>query len=247
MDFPLWFSLPSAALVGLIIGSFIGMASYRWPREQSWLPASHCPNCQKSLQARWLVPVMSWLALRGRAGCCASPISPRYPLIEASCTLLFLGAAALGLPSGQTALLCLLAATLLFASVIDLETGYIPDGSNLLVALLGGLWLWLRPPESWVDPALSVAQTAGVATLLAGGYSRLRGRDMMGWGDVKLMAASGLWLPAALAPAYLGLGGFLGVAFGLLWQKRGGSAEFPFGPALAVALAGLLVFQLVFH
>lgn len=238
-----WFGALTGLFIGLILGSFAGMGSYRWPREENWLKPSHCPQCQKRLGAAQLVPVLSWLWQRGRSSCCGGPISPRYALIELSCGLI---TALAGWHFGigpAFILLALLICTLILLSAIDLETGYIPDGSNLTVAGLGALWLVLHPPTSWWEPALSVAQTLAVGVALAWGYSRVRGRDMLGWGDVKLMAASGLWLAPALVPAYLLISGLGGAVFGIIWRKLGGQAEFPFGPALAVTLLLLIGWQ----
>jgi leader peptidase (prepilin peptidase)/N-methyltransferase len=247
MDATSSFIVPVSGLLGLIFGSFIGMSSYRWPQNQSWLPSSACPSCGGRLRARWLVPVLSWVWLKGVSGCCQKKISPRYPAIEATTALLFMACALVATSIPQLVLLAGLTGILVFLSVVDLETGYIPDGSNILIALLGGVWLCLHPPASWLEPCLSVLQTGAVAIFLAWGYSRLRGRDMMGWGDVKLMIPSGLWLAPELAPAYLAVAGFLGVLFGWIWTKQRGEAEFPFGPALAVSLWVFVVFQISRH
>lgn len=238
-----WFGGLCGLVIGLVFGSFVGMASWRWPREESWLGRSHCTTCNKNIPARDLVPVLSWLWRRGRSGCCGQSISARYPFIEL----------AVGLPSAligwhfgispEAGLLIGLTATLVFLSVVDLDTGLIPDGSHILIFLLGLGWVYLHPPASWLEPVLSFAQTAGVGILLAGGYSWLRKKDMMGWGDVKLMAASAIWLQPQLAPAYLLISAVLGIAFGLWWTRREENPEFPFGPALAFTLLALIGWQ----
>lgn len=233
----------SGLLIGLVLGSFVSMASWRWPRDESWLPASHCACCGKRLSPRDLVPLFSWLLASGRTRCCGNPLSPRYPLIELAVAL---PSALAGWHYGispELLLLSALVATLVFLSVVDLDTGLIPDGSHVMIVLLGAGWLYLHPPAYWWEPLLTLLQTAGVGILLAGGYSWLRRRDMMGWGDVKLMAASSLWISPVLAPVYLFLGGALGFFFGLLWTRGREDPEFPFGPALAVALLALIGWQ----
>jgi leader peptidase (prepilin peptidase)/N-methyltransferase len=238
-----WFGLVSGALVGLVLGSFAGMASWRWPRDESWMGASHCPVCKHRLGFSELVPVVSWLWQRGRARCCGAALSWHYPAVELVTAAL---AAAAGWRYGlspEFVLLTALVCTLVIASAIDLACGLIPDGANLAVGLLGAGWLALHPPSVWWMPVLAVAQAGGVGVLLAFGYSKLRGRDMLGWGDVKLMAASGLWIRADLVPPYLLLGGFLGLVFGVLWKQTGRGEEFPFGPSLAVGLLALICWQ----
>jgi prepilin signal peptidase PulO-like enzyme (type II secretory pathway) len=238
-----WFGALSGAIFGLIFGSFVGMASWRWPRDENWMDASRCTTCSKNLSVRDLIPVFSWLFAKGRSRCCQTPICARYPLIELAvaipCTL---AGWKFGMGPDFVALACLIA-TLVFLTVVDLDTYLIPDGSHLLILLSGALWIYLHPPAVWWYPALTLAQTAGVGVLLAGGYSWLRKRDMMGWGDVKLMAASALWLPPELAPIYLFLSGILGVLFGLWWTQGKQNPEFPFGPALAVTLILLTGWQ----
>lgn len=235
-----WFGALCGLVFGLVLGSFVGMASWRWPREENWLTPSHCATCNRRLGARDLVPVLSWLLAGGKSRCCSTRISPRYPLIELAVALpSALAGWHYGL-SPELALLCGLFATLVFLSEVDLQTGLIPDGSHILIVLLGLGWLYLHPPEVWWMPLLTLIQTAGVGILLAGGYSYVRKRDMMGWGDVKLMAASAPWIAPALAPAFLIVSSFLGIAFGFWWTRKQENPEFPFGPALAVTL-GLLI------
>ena len=235
-DISWWAACLSGGVLGLIFGSFVGMPSYRWPRQESWLPSSHCPRCQARLTAKNLIPVLSWLLQRGISGCCQHPISPRYLWIEgiAALSLALLGGLyGFGI---DFVLLSGLVLLLLFITVTDLETGYVADGASLAVATLGLFWLLGHPPIIWWDPLLSLLQTAGIGLLLTLGYSRLRGRDMMGWGDVKLMAAAALWLPAAQVPIYLILASLLGLITGIIWRRIYKSDEFPFAPALSVSL-----------
>ena len=238
-----WFGGVSGMAFGLILGSFTGMASYRWPRSENWYAPSHCPHCNHKLGIAQLVPVASWLWQRGKAACCGAPISARYPLAELATAL---PTAVMGWHFGigpAFILLAILICTLVLLSTIDFETGYIPDGSSLTIAATGLCWLYLSPPYFWWEPALSIGQCLLVGVGLAWGYSRLRGRDMMGWGDVKLMAASGFWLPPDKIPAYLLISGLLGTLSGWWWQRSGRGEEFPFGPMLAFTLLALISYQ----
>lgn len=254
-----WLGGLAGLVLGLLLGSLAGMASYRWPRDENWWRASHCPSCGQRLSAGHLVPVFSWLVMRGKSACCATPISSRYALVELACGLCLLPfgwVLGMGVP-----LLCMAALVwaLVFASTVDLETGYIPDLTHVIVAGAGVLWLWMQimglVPQfgpwrafsmiDWLDVVLSVGQAVLVGVLLAGLYAKLRGKEMMGWGDVKLMAASAIWLPASQVPIYLLMAGVLGAVFGLIWRKMGKGEVFPFGPALAVSLM-LLISHKVF-
>lgn len=242
-----WFGGLCGVLVGLILGSFAGMASWRWPREEGWSGASRCPQCGHRLGMRELVPVISWLVQRGKTACCRKPLSSRYAWLEG------VSAAIMGIVgwffgvSAESFLLWGMITALLIGSMIDLEWGLVPDGVSITVALTGCFWLWLHPPAFWWEPVLSVAQVGGVAIMLAWGYSRLRGRDMLGWGDVKLMAGSGLWLIPLLGGAYLSVAAVLGVVFGGIWRLRGGEEAFPFVPALSISLVALIFWQAFFR
>lgn len=239
-----WFGALSGFLVGLVLGSFAGMASWRWPRNLGWLTPSQCTACGHRLRPAELIPVLSWFWQKGRSACCQTPVSGRYAAIEAISALL---TAVIGFHYGisaEAALLAGLVCVLAIISAIDLETGFIPDGANLTIGLLGLGWAYLQQSTP-LDLLFSFLQTAGVGIALAGGYSRLRGRDMMGWGDVKFMAAAAPWLLPESAALFLFLSGFLGLGFGLVWKKTGREAEFPFGPALATALLALISWQVL--
>lgn len=215
-----------AALIGLIVGSTLNVVIHRLPRmlERHWqedaallrgepipkadrlnlfVPPSHCPACQHRLGVAELIPLASWLWLRGRCSACASPIALRYPLVEAAAAALFslcvwrFGAT---VTSVAAMLLC---AMLLAAAVIDLETHLLPDAltlpliwSGLLVALGDGL-------VSLPDAVLGA--TAGYLSLwtIHHGFRLVTGREGMGYGDFKLFAALGAWLGWAMLPAVL--------------------------------------------
>lgn len=234
------FLLFSGAVLGLVLGSFAGMASWRWPREESWLPPSQCITCRKRLGVRDLVPVFSWLWRRGQCGCGQIKVPARYTLVEGGMGLaLALLALKYGL-SIEFALLATVFTLLAIITVIDFEHTIIPDGANLALGVLGLGWVALTGGE-WLDRLGSVTVIGGVGIFLAGVYSRLRKRDMLGWGDVKFMLAAGLWVPLELAPVYLGVSGLLGLILGIVMNKGFAAREFPFGPALTAALAGFIL------
>lgn len=162
----LW--IAAGALLGLLVGSFLNVVAYRWPRGESvvW-PASHCPGCQRALPPWENVPLLSWLALGGRCSGCHMRIALRYPLVELATGLLFAGLVArfgLGL---DTLLWLTWSAALLAAALIDFEHHVIPDGISL-----GGLAAALvaMPLLAWIEGAeLPAALQRSLAGALLGG------------------------------------------------------------------------------
>ena len=204
-------------------------------------PRSHCPACGHILPWWQNVPLISWVALRGRCAACQAPISWTYPLVEMGCTLLFAVMAWRLGPNPSTLLWCAWGATLLAAAVIDWRTTMLPDALTLplvwagLVATALG-WTW---PDANLSSALAGA-CAGYLSLWAvhGVFLALTGREGMGRGDFKLLAAIGAWLGwQALLPVVLwaALGG---TVVGLAMKRWGTLREglyVPFGPFLASA------------
>lgn len=205
-------------------------------------PASRCPSCGHRIRAYENIPVVSWLALRGRCSSCRARIAVRYPLVELSCAALF---AAIGWRLGaqpQVLLWCGFAAALLALAWIDWDTTVLPDAitqpflwSGLLVAALG----WTIAPVTALIGAI-----AGYLTLWAvyWFFKLATGKEGMGYGDFKLLAALGAWLGwQALLPIVLAasvIGAVVGIAMKLSGALREGRYV-PFGPFLAGA--GLMV------
>ncbi len=205
-------------------------------------PASRCPACQHRIRAHENIPVLSWLLLRGRCSACKASISVRYPLIELLCASLF---AAVGLRFGAqpvAVLWCAFAATLVALSMIDWDTTVLPDAltlpllwAGLLAALLG----WTIPLSNAV-----IGASAGYLSLWAVYwlFKLATGKEGMGYGDFKLLAALCAWLGwQALLPIILFasvLGALIGIAMKIGGALREGRYV-PFGPFLAGG--GLLV------
>ncbi|MCL1995705.1 MAG: prepilin peptidase [Defluviitaleaceae bacterium] len=239
--------------MGIIFGSFANVIIHRIPLGISIIsPPSHCPDCGRGLSPWELVPVISYILLRGKCRCGAK-ISLRYPLVELACGLLWL-AVAIAFPFWDAVPLALLAFALLCVAIIDAKTMLIPDGLNIFIALLGILWvvsaLWLpTTPPDW---------QASLFGLLAGGLPLLivdrltiiiAGKDGFGYGDVKLMAACGLLLGWQLVLVAFFFAFTTGAIFAL-WlivtgrAKRG--AYMPFGPFLCGGVMGGLFFGDIF-
>ncbi|MDX2072800.1 MAG: prepilin peptidase [Alphaproteobacteria bacterium] len=229
--------------LGLTFGSFVTCMSHRLPLGEDIVKKpSYCPSCDAVLTVRDLWPVFSWLASRGKCNHCKAPVSIRYPLIELMTATLFLLAYLQYGLSVQTAILCLMSVALMIMIVVDLEHYIIPDSVHLALIPLG-LWYHHTIGSPWDEVALSTSLMAALALLLHYGYSALRGRVMLGFGDVKFFTVAGLWLGLWPLVPFLFLSGVLGVVLGLIWRKLGKGEVFPFGPALALALYVCVVYK----
>jgi leader peptidase (prepilin peptidase)/N-methyltransferase len=233
------------AAFGLLVGSFLNVVIYRVPRGESVVrPPSHCPGCDRRLTARDLVPILSWLALRGRCRTCAAPISARYPAVEAVTGVLFglLGARFAG--SWALPAYLLFAAVLVVLSMIDLDTMTLPRRIVYLGAGAGAVLLTVASVAAGEPERLWWA-AAGAAGALAFFLAlHLASPRAMGFGDVRLAALIGLylgWLGLREVPVGLFLGFLLGAVVGVVALVIGRAArktQVPFGPFLA---AGALV------
>jgi leader peptidase (prepilin peptidase)/N-methyltransferase len=247
---------------GLIFGSFGNVLIWRVPRGESVVsPPSHCPKCGHDV--RWYdnVPVVSWMLLRGRCRDCGEPIPLRYPVIElASGALWVLAGWVWGL-SPTTPLAIAFFYLLLVLSAIDLDTRRLPTplvwalaaiaAAAAVAAQLTGIGFgplvgqasagWLAQPA--IAAAVGFAAGAGTSAGIALLYRALRGRDGLGFGDVRLLGAMGLVLGPFVLLAYA-LGNIIGVLVALpqalLSRKKGAlsTRSIPFGPFLA--LGGVL-------
>lgn len=201
-------------------------------------PRSRCPACGHGIRWWENLPLLSWLLLRGRCSACGTRIGLRYPLVELGTALLFAALAWVGGPQPVTLLWCAVAAVLVALSLIDWDTTVLPD-SLTLPLLWGGI---VAAALGWL-PGLSLVQAVAGA---AAGYLSLwsvywlfkltTGKDGMGFGDFKLLAALGAWLGAsAILPIVL-MASVLGAAVGLVMKATGSLREgrfVPFGPFLA--------------
>ncbi len=237
MDAYSWYIIfPVSFVLGLVMGSFISVASYRLPHGGDIVfKPSYCPNCQAILRVADLVPIFSWLMQRGRCRYCRVPISWRYPLIECAMGFLFL---ALALMYGWTAhmfFLALLTTELAILIVTDLEHMIIPDGVQWALAITGFAYSMYHG-VSMKTMAGSVGIGLSIGLALHWGYRILRHKDALGGGDVKFMAVAGFWIAPMDFVPFLFISGVLGTLLGLYWQRKSREAEFPFAPALALAL-----------
>ncbi len=203
----IWLVAVLAGLFGLTIGSFLNVCSLRWPRGESVVsPPSHCPKC--NARVRWFdnVPVLSWLALRGRCRSCGEPISVQYPLVELATALVWAGVFAARGPTWE-ALRGSVFLTLVFGiSLSDARFYIIPDEFSVGGTVLGILLAFLPGGLPWEEAVIGAAVGYGLLWLVAvGGTWIIRkvspgrleeaGVDRaMGGGDVKMMMMVGSFL-----------------------------------------------------
>jgi leader peptidase (prepilin peptidase)/N-methyltransferase len=253
-------------LFGLIIGSFLNVCILRIPSGKSIvLPASACPKCGEPIRPYDNIPVLSYLLLSGKCRGCKTKISWMYPLVELLTGLLFLGcfyAFGISFETGKWAAFSAIMVVLVFT---DLRERILPDVVNftgLAIGLLFSLFskptdgtaLWIAnhlfdypPPTpvlSLVDAILGAAVGGGLLWLVSEAYFKLRGREGMGLGDVKMMLMAGAFLGAkrTLLTILAGslLGSVLGVAI-ILARRKDADYELPFGTFLGAG-ALLVVF-----
>ena len=230
-----------SAVLGLLIGSFLNVVIARVPERESVVtPGSRCPRCRTSLAGRDNVPVVSWLALRGRCRHCAAPISARYPVVEVTTAAVFAALAVRLGPSWALPAYLVCFAALLALSVIDLDHGVLP--SRIIyptLALTGALLVVAAAAEDrWGD--LRHAVVGAVAAWAFLGALWLAYPRGMGFGDVRLSLLLGAHLGfLSLMHVFVGIfsAALLGAVSGVALQaagRRGGRDPIPFGPFLAL-------------
>ncbi len=233
MDNITLYILPLVFLYGILVGSFLNVCIYRIPKHENIVTTpSHCMSCGYGLKWYDLIPVFSWLCLRGKCRKCKAPISVQYPLIEALNGVLWVITIAMCGLTLEGILYCLLASALLVLSVIDFRTYEIPFGINVFIALLGVVRL-VTDLQNWWLYLLGAVLVSGIFYIA---YLATGGRGM-GGGDIKLMAAAGLLLGAPKVFLAMLLGCALGVVIHSV-RMRVSKADhrLAFGPYLAMGL-----------
>jgi leader peptidase (prepilin peptidase)/N-methyltransferase len=257
-----------AALVGLFIGSFLNVVIHRLPKmlERGWaeqcaelrgegspkapvynlaVPRSQCPACGHRITALENVPVASFLALGGKCSSCGKPISARYPLVEVLGGALAAAAIWRFGPTWQGLAACVLLWTLVALTFIDFDTQLLPDGLTLPL-----LWAGLIVNLFELFVPLRTAVIGAVAGYLALWivywlFKLIRGKEGMGYGDFKLLAALGAWMGWAMLPFIVLLSSVVGAVIGItliVFKGRDHNIPLAFGPYLAIAGAIALFF-----
>lgn len=249
-----------AGLFGLLIGSFLNVCIYRMPRDLSVVtPRSYCPGCEHGIAWHDNIPVISFALLRGRCRYCRQPISSRYPLVELlTGALFFFAVFSLG-PTLGALKLCVFCAICVELVFSDIEARILPDEFTLggtviglafaaLIPEPGGIWRLLLPDVhnermlSLLSAAFAAAFASGVMWLVGWLYLKIRHREGLGLGDVKMVAMIGafLGLQGVLLTLIVGstLGSLIGLAFIAITRKSAAQYELPFGSFLGAAAIG---------
>ncbi len=230
-------------VLGLVAGSFANVLIYRLPRGISVVrPGSRCPHCKRSVKWYENIPVCSYVFLRGRCSGCGKRISPRYPLVELACGLLFLLVwTKFGL-SVTAFRFFVLVVILVAATFIDLEHQVIPDELSLGGILLGWSLSVFDAGFPLVKSFLGALVGAGALYLLAEFYYWLRKREGLGGGDVKLLGTIGAFLGAEALIEVVVFAAVSGLVGAVISRRTSLRETLPFGPFLSVgALVSLFL------
>jgi leader peptidase (prepilin peptidase)/N-methyltransferase len=231
-------------LLSPLVGSFLGVLIRRLPRgEPVALSRSHCESCGRTLGAAELVPLLSHLAFRGRCRGCKARIAPFHWRVELAAIGValwaVLAAGEMG-PVSRTWADCALGWTLLALIWIDLEHGRLPDVLTLPLVVAGLAATWALEPWAVTDHAVGALAGYAAFRLLAVAYRAWRGREGLGGGDAKLLAAAGAWVGWQGLDLVLLIAALAGLATALARRRPGeplgAATSVPFGPALALGL-----------
>jgi len=225
-------------LYGIIFGSFLNVCIYRIPNKGSLMEHSHCMKCGYHLAWYDLLPVFSYICLRGKCRKCGEKISIQYPLVELLNGVLWVIVFTFRGFTVDSVIYCVFVSALLVLSVIDLRTYEIPDGINLFIAIVGGIHLVLHIDE-WPLYVIGFFSVSLVLWII----NRVTAGRAMGGGDVKLMAAAGLLVGWKLALVGFLEGCILGSVIHLIRMKISEQGNvLAMGPYLA---GGLFIALLV--
>jgi leader peptidase (prepilin peptidase)/N-methyltransferase len=255
-----------AVLAGLLVGSFLNVCIYRLPRDLSVIrPRSFCPACGKPIAWYDNIPLLSYLLLKGRCRACGARIPLRYPLVELLTAALFVLAVVIFGPTLKAVKLMLLAAATIGLIFSDLEERILPDELTLGGAAAGLIMAALTPMDSmlvlfvaplrcgarWLsvgEAVLGAVVTAGLLFFMGALYEKVRKREGMGLGDVKMAAMLGAFLGLWGALQALLIGSLLGSMLGLVYIKATGkkASEYalPFGSFLGVGALAVAYLKL---
>lgn len=226
-------------VLGSVIGSFLNVVIYRWPREESVVtPRSKCPSCSVPIPAHFNVPIFSWVFLKGLSACCKTKISVRYPLVEFLTGTLFVLTYALFGLSFQTLEYCIFVAMAVPCVFIDLEHYLLPDVLTIPGMILGLAGSFLSDTRTFIGSLMGLLIGGGVFWFISWFYEKYRHKEGMGFGDVKLIAWLGALGGISSVLFVTLVSSLLGTAVGLfLISFKGGdrNTALPFGPFLLFA------------
>lgn len=223
------------SILGLLIGSFLNVCIYRIPRGESIsFPPSHCTSCNSRIKWYDLIPVFSYLFLKGRCRSCGAKISPRYPIIELANCLLYISIYAVYGISTDFVKFAFLASLLIVIGMIDLDTTDVYLKTTLTGIIVGAIWIvfYYFTGEDALTYLMGGALAGGIIALI------ILITHGMGWGDFEICLMLGLFLGLRLSALMLFLsfliGGLSGIIL-IITGKKGRKDYIPFGPSIAAA------------
>lgn len=218
---------------GIVIGSFLNVCIYRIPMHETVVTErSHCMRCGYQLSWYDMIPVFSWLFLGGKCRKCKEPISPQYPIVEATNGILYLLIFAVCGFKWESIIYCLMASALLVLSVIDWRTYEIPIGINIFILVLGILHI-IIDYHNWLNYVIGFFGISVVLLILF----YVSGGRAIGGGDVKLMAAAGVVIGWKLIILAFFIGCIVGSVIHLIRMKVSGAQKvLAMGPYLAIGI-----------
>jgi leader peptidase (prepilin peptidase)/N-methyltransferase len=237
---PIALTTAMAAAFGAVAGSFLNVCIYRLPLEQSvvW-PASACPHCRREIAWFENIPIVSWLALRGRCRTCHQSIGVQYPIVEAITAAMFAAGWWYYGPGVLLAQRLVFGCLLIVLFAIDLEHQLLPNVITLPGIVVGFVFSFFTEP-GWVDSLIGVLAGGGSLLLMFYLYLFVRKREGLGMGDPKMLAMIGAFLGWKMTLVALMFASFAGslVGLGLIATRRGAmESMLPFGCFLAIGAA----------
>jgi leader peptidase (prepilin peptidase) / N-methyltransferase len=205
---------------------------------------SFCPHCKAALHLKHLIPILSFVGLRGRCHFCQTLIGWRYLLVEGFCVGLFLWAFFQFSVSFKTLAVMEFVAFMLVLSWVDLDFLILPDALNYGLLWSGFIWNSLGVFTSLKQAIWGAIFGYGLFWVLRKSFQVIRHQEGLGLGDLKLAAALGAWFGVEALPRIFVEAGVLGLGLAIIWrsiQKK--SAEVPFGPALLIAGFSQFIFR----
>ena len=234
---PAWVVTVLVAVIGLCVGSFLNVCIYRLPRRESLsYPPSRCTSCGRRLSWFDNIPVISWMAVRGRCRTCRARVSGMYPIVEIVTALVFVAAYSLYGVTPLGIVRVAFACALIVLFVIDLQHRILPNAITIPGIAIGFACSLFLPP-GWRDSLIGIVLGGGVLFAIAETYYRVRNVEGLGMGDVKLLGMIGAFLGWKLVLLTLVVASFAGSVVGmfLIASGRGNmKLALPFGTFLAV-------------